>query len=249
MTIDPVETAERLASGGRGGYCFHLNGAFSELLVALGYRVTRHVGGVQRTEEHAPGISGAHMAVTVHELPDVSCATGVWLVDVGLGSALHEPLPLEEGRYGQGPFWYGLRPSGVEPRGWRFDHAPGIGFVGMDFRELPARVDEFAAMHESLSTAPDSPFVRVATVQRRHAGGADVLRGTILTRFRAGEPSVTVLESRSEWFGALEDVFGLALDDLGEPERDALWRRLLGAHAEYVTSRDLRLTSESSALD
>ena len=44
--VDPARAAERIARHGRGGYCFHLNGAFSELLAELGYRVTRHVGGV-----------------------------------------------------------------------------------------------------------------------------------------------------------------------------------------------------------
>ena len=36
----------RIANVRRGGYCFHLNGAFSVLLESLGYQVTRHVGGV-----------------------------------------------------------------------------------------------------------------------------------------------------------------------------------------------------------
>src|SRR5215831_4615258 len=44
-TVDPVESVARILRG-RGGYCFHLNGAFSALLTVLGYRVTRHLGGV-----------------------------------------------------------------------------------------------------------------------------------------------------------------------------------------------------------
>src|SRR4051812_49011544 len=40
------ESLARVARTSRGGYCFHLNGAFSELLAALGYDVVRHVGGV-----------------------------------------------------------------------------------------------------------------------------------------------------------------------------------------------------------
>ena len=44
--IDPVDSVTRIAQQGRGGYCYHLNGAFAELLRSLGYLVTRHVGGV-----------------------------------------------------------------------------------------------------------------------------------------------------------------------------------------------------------
>ena len=46
-SIDPAAAARRLATGGRGGYCFHLNGGFSELLRSLGYRVAQHVGDVR----------------------------------------------------------------------------------------------------------------------------------------------------------------------------------------------------------
>ena len=45
-SVDPLESARRIVEQRRGGYCFHLNGAFSELLAALGYDVHRHVGGV-----------------------------------------------------------------------------------------------------------------------------------------------------------------------------------------------------------
>src|SRR5215210_3583826 len=44
--VDLSESTQRVATTRRGGYCFHLNGALSELLLALGYDVTRHVGGV-----------------------------------------------------------------------------------------------------------------------------------------------------------------------------------------------------------
>lgn len=37
--IDPVDSVARIALQGRGGYCYHLNGAFCELLQSLGYAV------------------------------------------------------------------------------------------------------------------------------------------------------------------------------------------------------------------
>ncbi|MEO7369364.1 MAG: arylamine N-acetyltransferase, partial [Ilumatobacteraceae bacterium] len=44
--LDPAESVARIALHGRGGYCYHLNGALAELLESLGYVVHRHVGGV-----------------------------------------------------------------------------------------------------------------------------------------------------------------------------------------------------------
>jgi N-hydroxyarylamine O-acetyltransferase len=234
-TVDPLESAERIVQRRRGGYCYHLNGAFSALLGALGYRVTRHVGGVQRTHDHAAGATAAHMALTVEGLPDETCPEGVWMADVGLGAALHEPLPLRDGVYRQGHLEFGVRRSDAVAGGWRLDNDPRGSFVGMDFRAEPAEIADFAAMHEYLSTAPESPFVRVSVVQRRDSSGADVLRGITLTRL--GDPTpATVLRARVEWYEALADLFGLTLEDVDATERERLWKRLLAAHEEYERS-------------
>ena len=44
--IGPLASVDLIARHGRGGYCFHLNGALAALLVELGYHVTLHRGGV-----------------------------------------------------------------------------------------------------------------------------------------------------------------------------------------------------------
>ena len=103
-TVDPRASVRRVATQGRGGYCFHLNGAFSELLHSLGYDVTRHVGGV-----HGPGgpdvnVLTNHLVLTVRGLPSDDNPPGVWYVDAGLGDALYEAMPLRAGGYEQAPF-------------------------------------------------------------------------------------------------------------------------------------------------
>jgi N-hydroxyarylamine O-acetyltransferase len=57
------ESMARVATRRRGGYCYHLNGAFGGLLRSLGYDVTRHVGGVHGpdgplTHDPAGGFAG-----------------------------------------------------------------------------------------------------------------------------------------------------------------------------------------------
>ena len=47
-SVDTDAAFERIAEGGRGGYCFHLNGSLGRLLSLLGYDVSTHVGGVHR---------------------------------------------------------------------------------------------------------------------------------------------------------------------------------------------------------
>jgi N-hydroxyarylamine O-acetyltransferase len=233
-SVDPAESADRIVRSRRGGYCYHLNGAFSALLHELGYEVTRHLAGVQGAAADAVCVNGNHMALTVRGLPHATCPGGEWLVDVGLGSALHEPAPLAEGAFRQGAFEYRLRASDAEPGAWRFDHDPRVGFQGMDFRSEAAAVSEFAAMHEHLSTSLESGFVRVAVAQRRDADGVDELRGVVFRRLAPEPEFETTIESAADWYQALADVFGLALHDVGRAERDGLWRRVLAAHDEYL---------------
>ena len=65
--IDPSDSAAHVAAGRGGGYCYHLNGAFSALLTTLGYDVQWHVGGVQRRGGESPGADSNHLVLTVHQ--------------------------------------------------------------------------------------------------------------------------------------------------------------------------------------
>ncbi|MFD1146743.1 arylamine N-acetyltransferase family protein [Saccharothrix hoggarensis] len=221
-SLDPLDSAARVLAG-RGGYCFHLNAVFAELLGALGYHVTRHPGGAQMTPADAPGIHLNHLALTVRDLPDSADA---WLVDVGLGDGPHAPLPLVEGSHRQGPFTFVLRPSEVAPGGWRFEHDARGSFHAMDFAADTVTVDHFAERHVHLSTSPESGFVRTFCVERTDAEGWDVLRA--LTLSRIGETTTkTVLDDRADWFAALADVFGLVVAD---EDREPLWRKAVAQH-------------------
>jgi arylamine N-acetyltransferase len=229
-TVDPHEAADRIVGRHRGGYCYHLNGAFSLLLRALGYDVSWHRGGVQNLSSPEPvGATGNHLALTVNHLPTHENPNGEWFVDTGLGDALHRPLPLIAGTYRQGPYSYELRPSDVEPGGWRFEHDPRGSFVGMDFRPTEATQDDFRDRHEYLSTSPESPFVRTCAVQRRHAEGVDVLTGCVFERKPAGE--TRTIDTEAEWFDLVEDVFGMPLADIDRPR---LWRRVRTAHEAWL---------------
>lgn len=232
-TVDPHESVERVLRG-RGGYCYHLNGAFATLLEALGYKVSWHVGGVHGdAAQPAPGADANHLTLTVR------CEGVRVLVDVGLGDALHEPLPLRAGAFRQGPFGFALRPSEVVPDGWRFDHDASGSFAGMDFSPAPAGPAAFEAKHVFLSTSPESPFVRVPVVQRRDARGADVLRGAVLSRVEGDGPVKRVeLPTPEEWFDALRGVFGLTLPDATAAELGRLWDRVHAAHLDWLAQQE-----------
>jgi N-hydroxyarylamine O-acetyltransferase len=240
-TVDPHDSARRILERRRGGYCYHLNGAFSLLLEALGYDVVWHRAGVQtHADPGPPGPDRAnHLALTVHGLACDACPSGDWLVDAGLGDALHEPLPLHEGTYRQGPLTFAVRPSEVDPGGWRLDHDPRGSFAGMDFRAARASTADFLACHEYLSTSPESAFVRACSVQRRDAGGVDSLTGCVLRREGDDPVAPRALETADEWFGALRDIFDLPLADVGAEDRATLWARVHAAHESWLAAGSL----------
>jgi arylamine N-acetyltransferase len=225
------DSVRRIAHEGRGGYCFHLNGAFWALLRALGYDAHRHVGGVRITGVARAADVGNHLVLTVDGLPDDRAPDGSWYVDVGLGDTLHEPLPLRAGRYRQLPWELTLdaAPDGNDGD-WLLTHDPLGGFPSMAWATDPApSMAPFADQHVALSTDADSGFVRVFTAQLRDGTGVTVVRGLRFQRIGA-DPSEDVLDTPAALADALGDVFGLDLGRFSPSTRAALWDRLQRQH-------------------
>jgi arylamine N-acetyltransferase len=232
-TVDPADSLARVLRR-RGGYCVQLNGAFSALLTALGYHVSWHRAGVHAGAALPPVSSAApapHLALTVEFDGET------WLVDVGLGDGLHEPLPLRSGTYRQGPFAFHLGPSRVDAGGWRFDHDPRGSIAGIDVTLAPAGRDDFAEWHPYLSTSAESRLVRTAAVMRRDADGADSLVGCMLRRVHGAGKTVREIATSDDWFGALADVFDLPLADLDTGERARLWAKVRAAHEAWLAAK------------
>jgi N-hydroxyarylamine O-acetyltransferase len=237
-TVDYAESAERIVKRGRGGYCFHLNGAFGLLLEALGYEVSRRRGTVQPPPGTPPGRHLNHLVVLVHGLPTGAHPEGTWWAEVGFGDGSIRPLALRAGvePHGDEPHTYALEPSPMYTGGWRMLQGGGddVGIIDVDTEE--PQLAEISAAHEHLSTSPESGFVRTATFQRRDARGTDILRARTLSRVERGSTRRTLLADEDEWFGALADVFGLALPDVDAAERRALWQRVCAQHETWAAS-------------
>lgn len=241
--IDPVESAERIAHGGRGGYCYHLNGALGLLLTSLGYAVHGHVGGVHGPEGPGPASRGNHLVLTVELPPSDANQTGVWYVDAGLGDALHDPLPLVAGGHSQAPFDLTLECS-ADGSEWHLLHDPRGGFRGMTWDLAEARWDDFRQQHRRLSTSPESGFVQVPMAERRDATGVDVVRGLVLSRIGDGARTEQVTD-RAAWFDALAQLFDLRLDALEPEARDRLWASAVTAHRRWLDDQESRAAESS----
>lgn len=233
--IDPELSARRFAAG-RGGYCFHLNGAFALLLETLGFDVTRHLGGVLgAADRERRDISGDHLALTVRVEGEE------FFVDAGLGDGPYEPLPLRAGTYRQGGFTYELAPledaGGGGRSGWRYVNDGGPCPV-VNFGSAPAATADFEAEHRRLSTSADSGFVRTLALLRRDAEGIDVLRGRVLSRIEPGkETRERILDTAEELWAVVGGVFGRELDDLTPVDRAVLWAAVCRSHEAWLADR------------
>jgi arylamine N-acetyltransferase len=233
-TINPLDSVRYLVSG-RGGYCYHQNGALATLLGWLGFTVLWHVGGVQGHPNSKLNIGGNHLALTVVDLPSDSNPSGEWFIDAGLGDGPHGPMPLRTGTYVQGPHTYRLRPSEVAPGGWRFDADSSMSLHGMDFLSGEATPADLEAEHERLQSSPDSSFVKTLVAFRRDATGVDFLRGRVLKRVGHNE-NTTELTTRADWQSCLADVFGLPLSDVDETRKVELWEKVTTAHEAWLAT-------------
>jgi N-hydroxyarylamine O-acetyltransferase len=90
IVLEPGALRDKLLRRRRGGFCYELNGAFAELLAALGFEVTLLAARVFGVD--GPGPPFDHLALRV----DVE-GEGPWLADVGFGHHSSHPLRLDTG--------------------------------------------------------------------------------------------------------------------------------------------------------
>ncbi len=212
-SIDPADSVRQVVAG-RGGYCFHLNGAASWLLRELGFAVTLHKGYVA-TPSNPDAAELNHLLLLVH---DLGPSGEVWIFDAGLGDGLHEPMPLRPGVYKQGPFRYELAHTGQR---WHFTHDESGSFEYMEFEPAGTTIDKFLPTHVRFSTADDSPFRRFLTAQIRHGDRVSIVRGCTSLEISEDGRVETTLDSFEEWRGRLASLHLHGFEELWAGEREA----------------------------
>jgi N-hydroxyarylamine O-acetyltransferase len=214
--VDPTAAARKIVEGGRGGWCFELNGAFALLLAELGFDV-RLLGAAVLLD--GPNRTVDHMTLEVTlEQP--------YLVDVGFGDGFIRPLPLnstDDLDGGCGRFRFMPSPEGTtlvrltetvgeaaEPEG---EAGTGSAF-GLEpqyrFRRVALSVDDFAPASERLYSDTESAFRSRPMVTRLLDRGAD--RVTLLAdelRVTVDGHRRTTTVSETAWLQALRQWFGI----------------------------------------
>jgi N-hydroxyarylamine O-acetyltransferase len=216
VALDLEASYNKIVCQRRGGWCYEMNGVMGWALKQIGFEVMRLSAGVMRVRAGDAQL-GNHLCLLV-------CLDQRYLVDVGFGGSLAEPLPLRASEREDPPYRLGL--SELDDGFWRFaEIAHGDEPFSFDFRVAPA--DEALLMRKCqfLQTDPASPFVQNLVVQRRTADAHFSLRGRVLQVIHAMHVDKKLLNSSDDLVATLRNSF-----DLDTPEAATLWTSICARH-------------------
>ncbi|MEV4433356.1 arylamine N-acetyltransferase [Streptomyces sp. NPDC049585] len=211
IALEGAALVDKVVRRARGGFCYELNGAFAELLTALGYRVSLLAGRVSGPEGRL-GIPFDHMALQVdiegNEKEGEEGAGESFLVDVGFGRNSQVPLRLDE-RGEQAD------PSGVfrivETQEGDLDVIRN-GEVQYRLERRPRELADFEGGSWWHRTSPQSLFTRSVLCSRpTGSGGRITLAGrTLITSGPGGREERTLTDQ--EVLPAYREHFGIELE-------------------------------------
>jgi N-hydroxyarylamine O-acetyltransferase len=217
VALDPEANYDKIVRRQRGGWCYEMNGVMGWALEQIGFDVMRLSAGVMRAQAGDVQL-GNHLCLLVRlDQP--------YLVDVGFGGSLIEPLPLSASARQDLP--YRLELNELDHGYWRFAemvHGDDDAF-SFDFRAVPADEALFAKKCRFLQTDPASPFTQNLVVQRRAVDTHLSLRGRVLVTTHAMHVENRMLGSAEELVATLRDSF-----DLDVPEAATLWPSICARH-------------------
>jgi N-hydroxyarylamine O-acetyltransferase len=217
VALDIEEIFDKIVARRRGGWCYELNGLMGWALREIGFDVTRLCAGVMR-QHRGDAILGNHLCLRVQlEQP--------YLVDVGFGGSLLEPLPLQAAERDDLPYRVGL--SRTDDGYWRFSEHEHEDPHTLDFMDAPADESLIARKCHLQQTDPESTFVKNLVVQRRSGDTHVTLRGRVLKTLHASHADKVLLGSADELVTTLRERF-----DLDVPEAAGLWPAICARHEE-----------------
>jgi N-hydroxyarylamine O-acetyltransferase len=200
-TIDPQDAFTKMVERQRGGWCYEMNGLLGAALAALGFRVTRLCGAVNR-ETLGDIVIGNHLTLRVDlEQP--------YLAEVGVADAIIEPVPMKVGPIRQRGFDFSITESGD---GWLRFRNQQLGLArSFDFQMN--RRDEAAMVtaHHWLSESPTSPFTGSLALFRHTPEGYVMLQNDRLRRITPGRVEEARITSVDQFAETLTATFGIAI--------------------------------------
>lgn len=219
VSTDPAESVAKVVDSHRGGWCFELNGAFAELLEALGFSVQR-LGAAVLLDGPTDVIDHVALEVTLDQ---------AWLVDVGFGESFTQPLQLNNQEPQPGgpgiadfqiiPSWKGHTLAKIED---------GVPVAQYRFSRLAREMADFTPASERLQSDRNLHWSNKAFATRIIDDGPE--RVTLLSdrlKFHGGLDAARHREEpvpANAWTETLHRWFGIEMDHRpGSGVSDAPW--------------------------
>lgn len=202
ISLREDDLIEKIVTRRRGGFCYELNGAFSQLLRALGADVRLASARVRGNNRFGPPFDHLVLIVGLHD------RSGPWLADVGFGDHSVYPLLLDS------------REEQHDPGGlFRVADADDTDLDVFRNGEPQYRLERRA---RSLSdfvptcwwqqTSPESHFTQSTICSRLTATGRVSLSGHTLIHTDAGVRTKRELPSGEAVLAAYQEHFGISLE-------------------------------------
>lgn len=212
----------KIVHEGRGGWCYEMNGLLGWALREMGFEVTRHVGGVFRADQ-GDAAFGNHLVHTV-EMDET------FIVDVGIGDFIKEPVLLKDGPLTDDAKSYRL--EHLADGSWRFHNVPGAMPPNFDFFFEPADEARLENTCQSLQSDEGSMFRQNLLCQQMTPTGFKALIGRTWKDTDKGIDG-HIVESEDELVGILVDGLGIT-----PPPLDGLWEKVCARHEELFGGAD-----------
>ena len=222
LTLDLDQIYRKIVERRRGGWCYEMNGLFAWALRELGFAVTLLGSSVGAPAQGEAGDLDHLILLVELEEP--------WLVDVGFGNGILEPLLLVAGEYQQEFSTFRLT---LQDDGNWFFHNQLYGGPGYGFSLHPRRYEGFASRCYELQTSPESGFVRTTVCHRFTPQGFMSLRGAVLQQYKATGIAEEEIDTLSRYKQVLTDIFGL-----DAALADALWEKVWERHGFWKKEQE-----------
>ena len=210
VALDAATAVDKIVEGGRGGWCFEVNGAFASLLEALGFRVTLLGAAVLLS---GPSRVIDHVALEVQ-------VDQPYLVDVGFGESFTRPLALNRsGRQdgGNAAYEFIASPEGTTMARLDESGADAVPVAQYRFKRVAHSLKDFAAVSASMQVDPGKNWHKRPFATRLLDRGPDrvTLTSDRLKIIRDGKTTEQPIII-DEWSTTLYDWFGIRLDASAE---------------------------------
>jgi N-hydroxyarylamine O-acetyltransferase len=204
VSLDIADLEAKVVARERGGFCYELNGLFTELLAELGFEATRNAGRIV-------GDGGIELPAN-HLVPTVELDR-TYVTDVGMGTPkIRRPVPLDGTPIEDdvGNTWrvvetdrpdvdYTVQYRSPDEDSWTDRYV---------FTRESRPMRYFTATCDYLTSAPESVFTGSTVATIGTESGHLKLSGRELRRTEGGEETVRTLD-REEWDDTLETEFGI----------------------------------------